>query len=99
MAQRTERQPRRVPTFTNEREAAAFWDTHSPLDYPEEFEEVKVAVAKPAIKRGLTVTLDTDIIDQLTTIANRQGIGSTTLIRIWVLERLRAGQAPQRRDT
>jgi hypothetical protein len=97
MTQGTARQRRRVPRFANEQEAAAFWDTHSPLDYPEEFREVEVKFAKPAIKRGLTVKLDQDTVDQVTALANRQGVGPTTLIRMWVLEHLRAEQSRQER--
>ena len=35
-----ERAEKRVPVFADEQEeAAAFWDTHSPLDFPDNFEE------------------------------------------------------------
>jgi len=30
-----------IPKFKSEEEEARFWDTHSPLDYPGEFDEVK----------------------------------------------------------
>jgi hypothetical protein len=49
---------RRVPDFADEQEAAAFWDTHSPLDYPDDFEEVEIGRSSPSRKRGLTVKLD-----------------------------------------
>jgi len=32
---------KRLPKFKSEEEEACFWDTHSPLDYPDEFTEVK----------------------------------------------------------
>jgi hypothetical protein len=32
---------RKLPKFKSEEEEARFWDTHSPLDYPDEFTEVK----------------------------------------------------------
>lgn len=31
----------KIPKFKNEDEERNFWDTHSPLDYPGEFVEVK----------------------------------------------------------
>jgi hypothetical protein len=34
----------RVPAFANEQEAARFWDMHSPLGYPDDFEEVPLIV-------------------------------------------------------
>lgn len=32
---------KKLPKFKSEEEEARFWDTHSPLDYPNEFTEVK----------------------------------------------------------
>ncbi len=32
---------KKLPKFKSEGEEARFWDTHSPLDYPDEFTEVK----------------------------------------------------------
>ena len=32
---------KKLPKFKSEEEEAHFWDTHSPLDYPGEFTEVK----------------------------------------------------------
>lgn len=90
MTQRTEHQPPRLPSFANEQEAAAFWDAQSPLDYPEDFRHVDVEVGKPLIKRGLTVKLDHDTIEQLTTIAKERGVGPSTLARMWILEQLKS---------
>jgi hypothetical protein len=92
MSQRDEEQEReekKIPTFKSEEEAAAFWDTHSPLDYPEEFQEAQVKFSRPLIKRGLTIKLNDATIKELREIAQEQGIGLSTLIRMWILERLR----------
>ena len=94
MTQHTEHQPR-LPTFATEQEAAAFWDAHSPLDYPDDFQPVEVDVRKPLIKRGLTVKLDHDTIEQLTTIAQERGVGPSTLARMWILEQLKASKRHQ----
>ena len=32
---------KKLPKFKSEKEMAKFWDTHSPLDYPDEFKEIK----------------------------------------------------------
>ncbi len=32
----------KLPKFKSEKEEHEFWSNHSPLDYPEEFKEVKV---------------------------------------------------------
>ena len=83
------RRPSQLPKFKDEAEAAAFWDTHSPEDFPEEFEDVQVRFSRPLVKRGLTVKLNEATIRRLREIADAQGIGPTTLVRMWILERLR----------
>ena len=32
---------KKLPKFKSEEEEVRFWDTHSPLDYPDEFTEVR----------------------------------------------------------
>jgi hypothetical protein len=58
MTKKRERSAEPVPTFANEQEAAAFWDTPSPLDFPDGFEEAEISIARSTRKRGLTVNLD-----------------------------------------
>ena len=88
MAQQKEGGRQTVPRFANEQEAAAFWDTHSPLDYPEEFHEVEVKFGHPLIKKGLTVKLNDTTLAALTEKAHAKGIGRSTLVRMWILEHL-----------
>jgi hypothetical protein len=85
---RSESKDSRVPAFADEQEMAAFWDTNSPLDYPDDFEEVDLTIGHPARKRGLTVKLEQGTIDRLAGIARKQGIGPSTLARMWILEHL-----------
>jgi len=89
----------RLPKFRNEEEAAAFWDTHSPLDFPEEFKEVEVKLPRALFKRGLTIKLGEDTIEELRTRGQRQGIGPTTLARMWILEHLKEIKEKESRST
>ena len=78
----------RIPRFKSLDEEAEFWDSHSPLDYPDEWEEVvKVKVARP-LTHTLAVRLDARTIDLLAAIGRKKGIGPSTLARMWLLERL-----------
>ena len=81
--------PSRIPTFSSREEEAAWWDTRDITDYLDELKPVKVRSAKN-LSEGLTVRLDPDTMRDLRERARLLGIGPTTLIRMWVMERLRA---------
>jgi|SRR6266540_252948 predicted DNA binding CopG/RHH family protein len=80
--------PMRIPEFATIEEEARFWDTRSTADYEHEFRPVRTRFAK-RLSTGVTVRLDAETLQQLRTMAQEKGIGPTTLIRMWVLERLR----------
>ena len=88
MAKKTSPKSKRIPEFASIEEEAAFWDTHSTADYEHEFRPVRTRFAK-RLSSGVTIRLDPDTLKQLRTMAQEKGIGPTTLIRMWVLERLR----------
>ncbi len=88
MAKKTSSKPKRIPEFASIEEEAAFWDTHSTADYEAEFKPVPIRFAK-RLSSDVTIRLDPDTLKQLRSMAHEKGIGPTTLIRMWVLERLR----------
>jgi antitoxin component of RelBE/YafQ-DinJ toxin-antitoxin module len=49
------------------------------------------------LSSGVTIRLDPDTLERLRAIAQEQGIGPTTLIRMWVLERLKDKEPSARR--
>jgi predicted DNA binding CopG/RHH family protein len=88
MAKKTSPTSKHIPEFASLEEEAAFWDTHSTADDEHEFRPVRTRFAK-RLSTGVTVRLDAETLQQLRTMAQEKGIGPTTLIRMWVLERLR----------
>ncbi len=82
----------RIPAFQDIEEEAEFWDTHSFADSWDELTPVKVRFAKN-LSEGITIRLDPQTLQELRSQAKAKGIGPTTLIRMWVLERLRPEQA------
>jgi hypothetical protein len=92
---------RKIPKFKTEEEEAHFWDTHSPLDYPGEFVDVKepfefvpsllkkAAERRKERKRSLTLRMGQRQIDLAKVIARYRGLGYQTLMRIWVIEGIR----------
>lgn len=97
-SQNAVRPPRRIPDFATRDEEAAWWDTHSIPDYLDELEPVQARFAKN-LSNPLAVRLDPRDRIELTRRAKDLGIGPSTLIRMWVRERLRqeaAGDAHPR---
>lgn len=78
----------RIPAFQNIEEEAEFWDTHSVLDFPDEFEYV--GFVEPRAKKDAPITIRLDRGDRirLKAEAEKMGIGPSTLARIWIKERL-----------
>ena len=82
------RKKRRIPAFKSKEEEARFWDTHDFTDYTGEFKPVRVRFAKN-LSRGITIRLDPETLAILRSQALQKGVGPTTLVRMWILERLR----------
>ena len=78
----------RIPEFRSIEEEADFWDTHDTTDFENEFKPVKVRFAKN-LSEGITIRLDPETLAQVRAQAREKGIGPTTLIRMWILERLK----------
>jgi predicted HicB family RNase H-like nuclease len=78
----------RIPDFQNREEEAAFWDTHHFTEFLDETQPVKLRVAKN-LSEGLTVRLDRRDREELERRAAEQGIGPSTLVRMWIKDRLR----------
>ncbi|MBI4318736.1 MAG: hypothetical protein HY675_09620 [Chloroflexi bacterium] len=81
----------RIPRFRTIQEEAEFWDTHSTAEFEDEFEEVKdvrFVVRRSSVDKALTVRLDKDTFVRLAEEARVQGVGPSTLVRMWILERL-----------
>lgn len=83
----TKQKKSRIPEFKSIKEETKFWDTHDTMDFKDEFKPVKVSFAKN-LSQGLTIRLDLNTLAKLRLQAKEKGIGPTTLIRMWVLERL-----------
>lgn len=77
----------RILAFQNIEEEAEFWDTHSFTDYPEELTPVQVRVSKN-LSAPFSVRPDPQDRAEVDHRAAANGIGPSTLIRMWVKEHL-----------
>lgn len=78
-----------IPKFKNLEEEAGFWDTHDTADFEGEFKPVEVRFARN-LSGTMNVRFEAEDVTKLRDEARKKGIGPTTLIRMWVKERLYA---------
>lgn len=80
-------QTSKLPQFQTPQDEAKFWDTHDFTDFMDEMTPVDMKVAQP-LSDVVTVRFDSHTLNSLRTQATKKGIGATSLIRMWVKERL-----------
>ena len=78
----------KVPKFKTEEEEAQFWQNHSPLEFRDEFEEVPGVHFPSPKRRIIALRMNDQQVKSIKHISEKKGIGFSTLIRMWVLEKL-----------
>ena len=91
------KQPRQLPDFDKMslEEIAEFWDTHDSADYWDQMEDVtdEVIVRRPTAI--VSIRIPEGELKQIKRLAQEQGLGHTTLIRMWIREKLKKQPVPQ----
>lgn len=72
--------------FKSLEEEANFWDTHDAVDVLGK--DIRVGIHRAIKSDTLTIRFEPDDIRKLREKASRSGIGPTTLVRMWIKERL-----------
>lgn len=83
------RKKSRIPRFKSYEEEAEWWDSHDTTEFEDEFKPVKLEFVKPLV-HILGVRLDAKTIDQLANLGSEMGIGPSTLVRMWIMEKLKS---------
>jgi hypothetical protein len=78
----------RIPRFRTEAEEARFWDTHDTTEFLDELRPARVTFARPRPKVLVSVRIAKPDVALLRRIAMRKGLGTGSLIRLWLTERL-----------
>ena len=82
---------KRLPDFEKMslEEIAEFWETHDSADYWDQMEDVtdQVHFKRPA-EKTVSVRITEEDLNKLKRIAAEKGLGHTTLIRVWIKEKL-----------
>jgi len=85
------KQPKAVPKFANEAEERAFWETHDSTEYLDWSKAQKVVLPnlKPTTKT-ISLRLPQHLLDSLKAAANARDVPYQSLIKVWLLEKLRS---------
>ncbi len=78
---------KKIPKFKNDEEGARFWETHSFEDYYKDTKEAAIKFVKRP-KKSITIRLDPTDVKLVEEIAERKGLGYTSLLRMWIKEHL-----------
>jgi len=80
----------KIPHFETLEEEAEFWDTCDTTEFEDEFESIEATFARSLIRRGLTVPLDSQTVEQLRHLAREKKTEPVTLAQRWIVECLQA---------
>lgn len=83
---------KKIPKFKAIEEARKFWEEHDLTDFVEDTGEASIRFVRPK-KAQITFRLDPNDAKRLKEIANEKGLSYTTLVRMWVKEKLTAGKS------
>ncbi|HLB51350.1 hypothetical protein A3F07_04430 [candidate division WWE3 bacterium RIFCSPHIGHO2_12_FULL_38_15] len=91
--------PFEIPDFSSFQEEADFWDTHSIAGYINEFEEVKLVYEPETEKKEtMTIRVTPSLKKLLNNMAKKYNVNPSTLVRMWVIDRVREETAEYRTD-
>lgn len=68
-----------------------FWDTHDTTAFEDEFDaidDVRFVISPGRPNKAITVRLAEKTLHELVELAQEHGIGASTLVRMWILQRL-----------
>jgi predicted HicB family RNase H-like nuclease len=87
---------KKIPLFKTMQEEADFWDTHSINDYLPELKETRIEYL-PKVKKesNIVLRMEPELKKRLAALSRKKGITLSTLVRIWLIEKLQDEAARQ----
>ncbi|MCX6783543.1 MAG: CopG family antitoxin [candidate division WWE3 bacterium] len=81
----------KIPKFNNLKDEAHFWDTHDITDYLSELTPAKLSFKTGVEKKEVvTIRVAESLKKELTRVADCYDISPSSLVRMWVVEKLRS---------
>ena len=87
---------KKIPAMKSDNDIAAFWDNNDFTDFADDTESAGDVVFEKPTKETISVRLEKKQIQQLKKIAQKVGLGYTSLIRSWVIEKIARLQSASR---
>lgn len=81
----------KIPKFSSYQEEAEWWDSHD-VTQIEGLEVVEEEIFIRPKKQVVSIRLERGVVEALKRIAKEKGVGHTTLVRMWILEKLKEYQ-------
>ena len=88
---------RKIPSTDSIEELARFWGRHDLTDFEDQLEEVSAPVFTRKSTTAVTVRLRPDEAKEIKRVAKTKRVPEATLIRRWVIEKLRASGTSSRK--
>lgn len=79
---------KKIPNLKKDSEIAAFWDKHDFSEYVEDTLPVDEIIFEKAKKDTVAIRLERGYIKELKRLAHKLGLGYTSIVRSWIIERL-----------
>ena len=79
----------RVPEFGSEDAEREWWATHDTSHLPGRDVELRYTGTADERRRAVTVQIDEETVARLKRVAAEQGVDYRSMVRAWILERLR----------
>ena len=78
-----------IPSFRNEAEERAFWETHDSTEYLDwgKAEKVRLPNLKPSTT-SISLRLPISLLEQIKVAANRRDVPYQSLIKAWLAEKV-----------
>lgn len=82
----------KIPEFATIQEEALFWDTHDITDFLDELKPVKAVYTPGEKKEVMAIRIAPSLKTQVEQMAQNYDISSSSLIRMWIIDKLRTAQ-------
>ena len=85
------KRPKSVPTFADEAEERAYWESHDSSPHVDwsKAERVRLPNLKPSTK-AISLRLPVDLLERIRIEANRRDVPYQSLIKVWLFEKVEA---------